>query len=303
MPTLARTRALVPSRPDALSRRGHAQRGREPLSCLLRKPPSRRPPRLAICAHAYDKTWSNPTGQVLTPVVDGVVWAAERPFTWNTIDVGGKMGVVKLEDGALWVHSPVDLDAPTKKAIDALGPVRHVVSPNYEHVKWAAQWKEAYPDATLWGCPGMKQKYPAIPWDEELVDGEGNFGDARFEFTATWFDCETNPFTGKPFFNETVFVHKKSRVLFVTDLFWNYPETDVGEVDARVQIPLGTKAWKFGMDRVYLPFYRKAMVRDAKAFAARRDATLQTAFDKVLPCHGEVVLSGGAKVIAEHLVV
>lgn len=143
MPTLARTRALVPSRPDALSRRGHAQRGTAPLSCLRRKPPSRRPPRLAICAHAYDKTWSNPTGQVLTPVVDGVVWAAERPFTWNTIDVGGKMGVVKLEDGALWVHSPVDLDAPTKKAIDALGPVRHVVSPNYEHVKWAAQWKEA----------------------------------------------------------------------------------------------------------------------------------------------------------------
>jgi glyoxylase-like metal-dependent hydrolase (beta-lactamase superfamily II) len=99
-----------------------------------------------------------------------------------------------------------------------------------------------------------------------------------------------------------VFVHKKSRVLFVTDLFWNYPETDVGEVDARVAIPLGTKAWKFGMDRVYLPFYRKAMVRDATAFAARRDALLQTAFDKVLPCHGEVVLSGGAKVIAEHLV-
>lgn len=239
---------------------------------------------------------------MLTPVVDGVVWAAERPFTWNSIDVGGKMGVVKLDDGALWVHSPVDLDAPTKKAIDALGPVRHVVSPNYEHVKWAAQWKDAYPDATLWGCPGMKQKYPEIPWDEELVDGEVNFGDARAEFAATWFDCETNPFTGKPFFNETVFVHKPSRVLFVTDLFWNYPETDVGEGEARVQIPLGTKAWKFGMDRVYLPFYRKAMVRDAKAFAAKRDALLRTAFDAVLPCHGEVVPSGGAKVIAEHLV-
>ena len=149
----------------------------------------------------------------------------------------------------------------------------------------------------------MKQKYPEIPWDEELVDGEVNFGDARAEFAATWFDCETNPFTGKPFFNETVFVHKPSRVLFVTDLFWNYPETDVGgKGEARVQIPLGTKAWKFGMDRVYLPFYRRAMVRDATAFAAKRDALLRTAFDAVLPCHGEVVPSGGAKVIAEHLV-
>ena len=295
MTTLARTRAFVPSRPGALSRRGRAQRKTAPLSCLPRNPPSHRPPRLAVCARAYDKTWSNPAGQVLTPLVDGVVWAAERPFTWNSIDVGGKMGVVKLEDGALWVHSPVDLDAPTKKAIDALGPVRHVVSPNYEHVKWAAQWKAAYPDATLWGCPGMKRKYPEISWDEELVDGEGNFGGARAEFAATWFDCEANPFTGKPFFNETAFVHKPSRVLFVTDVFWNYP-------DGEEALPFGTKAWKFGMDRVYLPFYRKAMVTDATGFAAKRDALLGgDAFDAVLPCHGAFVASGGAKLIAEHL--
>ena len=29
--------------------------------------------------------------------------------------------------------------------------MKHVVSPNYEHVKWAAQWKEAFPEATLYG--------------------------------------------------------------------------------------------------------------------------------------------------------
>lgn len=302
MATIARMRELVPSRPDTRSRRGQAKRKTTSLSCLRRKLPSPGPSRLAIRARAYDKTWSNPTGQVLTPVVDGVVWAAERPFIWNSIDVGGKMGVVKLEDGTLWVHSPVDLDALTKNAIDALGSVRHVVSPNFEHVKWAAQWKEAYPDATLWGCPDMKQKYPEIPWDEELVDGEGNFGGARAEFAATWFNCETNPFTGKPFFNETVFVHKPTRVLFVTDLFWNYPDgAEAVDVDeTHVELPLGTKAWKFGMDRLYLPFYRKAMVRDAARFATKRDALLPT-FDAVLPCHGAYVASGGAKIVEEHL--
>ena len=101
--------------------------------------------------------------------------------------------------------------------------------------------------------------------------------------------------TGKPFFNETVFVHKPSRVLFVTDVFWNYP-------DGKEALPLGTKAWKFGMDRVYLPFYRKAMVTDATGFAAKRDALLGgDAFDAVLPCHGAFVASGGAELIAEHL--
>lgn len=43
-------------------------------------------------------------------------------------------------------------------AIDALGPVRHVVSPNYEHVKYAPQWIAAYPEATAYGCPGAIAK-------------------------------------------------------------------------------------------------------------------------------------------------
>ena len=56
----------------------------------------------AAPAASYAKTWSNPTGAVLTPLVKDRVWAAERPFVWNSIDVGGKMGVVKLSDGSLW---------------------------------------------------------------------------------------------------------------------------------------------------------------------------------------------------------
>jgi hypothetical protein len=56
------------------------------------------------------KTWSNPQGLTLTEVKKGVVYGAERPFIWNTIDVGGRMAVIKLNDGSLWIHSPVDLD-------------------------------------------------------------------------------------------------------------------------------------------------------------------------------------------------
>ena len=41
------------------------------------------------------------------------------------------------------------------------------------------------------------------------------------------------------------FCHKPSRVLLVTDLWWNYP------ADAPA-------AWKFGMDRIYRPVYNGA---------------------------------------------
>lgn len=48
---------------------------------------------------------------------------------------GGRMAVVQLSDGSLWVHSPVELDTPLREALDKVGPVMHIVSPNYEHVK------------------------------------------------------------------------------------------------------------------------------------------------------------------------
>ena len=38
-----------------------------------------------------DTTWSNPSGKDLVEIVRGQVWAAERPFIWNSIDVGGSL--------------------------------------------------------------------------------------------------------------------------------------------------------------------------------------------------------------------
>ena len=281
---------------------------RAPARAPARRRASARPPRRAPPAPAassssssasrppYLPTWSNPTGAALTPLVPGLVWAAERPFTWNGIDVGGKMGVVKLADGSVWVHSPVELDAATRSAVDALGPVRHVVSPNYEHVKYAAAWKAAYPDATLYGCPGMIQKEPDIPWDEEVGRGGSDEGDGTLwlgEFRVAWFDCERTPVVGGAFFNEVVFAHAPSGCAFVTDCFWNYP----GGAD----VPAGTRAWKWGMDEVYLPFYRNVMVTDEARFETVKAEVLSWEWDAMVPCHGVLLARGGKDALRAHL--
>ncbi len=54
----------------------------------------------------------------------------------------------------------MELTAALKQQLDTIGPVRHIVSPNYEHTKFARQWKDAYPEATLYGCPGLPTKSP-----------------------------------------------------------------------------------------------------------------------------------------------
>ena len=96
--------------------------------------------------------WSNRAATVLTPQhLDPDVYTADRPFYWNGIDVGCRCTVVALPPSSggggggtkkpdLWVHSPVGLDGPLLKAISELGNVKYVVSPNYEHVKFAPQW-------------------------------------------------------------------------------------------------------------------------------------------------------------------
>lgn len=243
-------------------------------------------------ASALPKTWSNRDGNVLSEVVPGVVWAAERPFLWNNIDVGGKMAVVKLSDGSLWVHSPVELNVDLRNSLASIGPIAHIVSPNYEHVKYAKEWKDAYPDATLYGCPGLIEKEKGIAYDVEI--GQDNKAPAAWggDIEVCWFDCEKNPFMGGPFFNEVVFLHAPSRTLIVTDIYWNYPADNV---------PSGTWLWKQGMDKVYLPFYRNFMIDSRSKFETAMARVEAWEFDKVLPCHGDIVTSEAKRALLEFL--
>lgn len=81
------------------------------------------------------------------------------------------MCVIQLPDGDLWVHSPVCLDEETKAALKKLGDVKYVISPNYEHLKYAKQWSDEYPEAFMWGCPGLSERLPDIEWEGEIPFG------------------------------------------------------------------------------------------------------------------------------------
>ena len=178
---------------------------------------------------------------------------------------------MRLRDGALWVHSPIDLDDATRAAIRRarVGETRRVAKLRAREVGGAVEGGVPRRDALR------------VPGDESEEAGD-SVGTRRWaedgapeawggEFDVALFDCEVNPFTSTPFFNEVVFCHAASGVAFVTDVFWNYPGGD--------DVPPGTRLWKFGMDRVYLPFYRAAMVRDREKFARAREKVLSWDFD------------------------
>jgi hypothetical protein len=255
-------------------------------------------------------TWSNPLGTTLTQIADNV-HIAERSFyptlpgLTNT-DVGCKMVVVRLESGALWVHSPVALDGAMRKELSALGEVKHVVTPNTEHQKWAPDYIREFPEASSWACPGLRERKPHVGWKrslEELLDAPGGLtsnappAEWEGEIELCWLRDQV-PLLNRPFFNEVVFFHRPSSMLIVTDLWWNYPL----ETDLPTDVPppsMATKLWKAGMDIVYRPFYNRLM--RTESWGESIDTILSWEFDYIVPCHGDPVAENGKDVLREHL--
>ncbi len=85
-----------------------------------------------------------------------------------TLPYTTRMTVVKLADGTLWVHSPVQLTANIKQQIDALGSVKYLIAPNALHHLFMADWAVAYPDAQLYGTQQVIDKRSDIAFSETL---------------------------------------------------------------------------------------------------------------------------------------
>ena len=67
------------------------------------------------------------------------VWTVDR---WVKLRGGlqfpVRMTVIRLADGRLWLHSPIELDDELDAELAALGEVAHLVAPNHQHFLYAA---------------------------------------------------------------------------------------------------------------------------------------------------------------------
>ena len=75
-----------------------------------------------------------------------------------TIPFSTRMTIVRLADGDLWCHSPIAPDPALLAAIDGLGPVRHLVSPNRIHYAHIPAWQHHYPQAKAWASAGVRER-------------------------------------------------------------------------------------------------------------------------------------------------
>lgn len=128
-----------------------------------------------------------------------------------------RMTIVKLKDGSLWCHSPIDPTEKLLEEINHLGEVKHLVSPNKIHYAYIGEWKKHYPNAVAWASPGVEERARsqniAVSFDRILEDNP----------PLEWAD-EINQliFKGSRVVQEVVFFHKSSQTLILADLIENF---------------------------------------------------------------------------------
>jgi len=212
------------------------------------------------------------------------LWVAEGPtVSFYGFPYPTRMAVVRLADGSAWVWSPVALNEALAAAVEGVGPVRYIVSPNKIHHLFLADWAARWLQARLYAPPGLAAKKPDVRFHGELTDA------APPEWSA---DIDQVVFRGSFALEEVVFFHRESRTAIFGDLIQRHSEA----------LMTGWKGALMRLDGLVgkhgsTPREWRASFLSRAAARAARDRVLGWQPERLLIAHGECEQQGAADII------
>lgn len=168
----------------------------------------------------------------------------------------------------LMLISPIQPGAWMEE-VERLGQVRWIVAPNGLHHLFAGAAKSRWQEAELVAAPLLKEKRPDLPV-QRWLDG------------SSFPDVEVIPMEGAPDLCESVFFHRPSGSLVVTDLIFNILEPE-GALTPWVLRAVGAHK-VFMQSRL-----TRIMVKDRARFAEGAKKILALPVERVVPAHGAVL--------------
>lgn len=214
--------------------------------------------------------------------LDDGVWVADGPLRFVGIQMGCRMTVIRLGDGTLLLHSPIQHAPSLQAAVEANGSVSWLLAPNKFHHMFVGDWAEALPDADLALCPGLVAKRKDLDADLVLEEGSSPWGE----------EIEVLAVGGIPMIEEWVLFHRPTSTLVLTDLAFHLDHQCAGS--ARF---LGRMNGTFG--QLAPTRLERLMMRDKAALRASVERILEWPFERVVMAHGSIVESGGREALAE----
>lgn len=215
------------------------------------------------------------------------IWVHDDAMSLAGKQLGLRMTIVKLSNGGLWVHSPTAISPELMEEMEGLGSVSFIVGASNGHNIWLREWQDAFPDAVLYVSGGIPKKlkltnYQILGESHENIWKE----DLAWEFML-----------GVPFFSESVFLHKKTKSLIVTDLIQNYPdERPSGFSGFMTKYFFETLGFKGTC--VAPPLKMGFMIKDKPNFTLFIEKILNWEFERIIVTHGDIIDVNAKQVFA-----
>ena len=220
---------------------------------------------------------------LLIPLGDSF-WIANGPtVSFFGFPYPTRMAIVRLANGDLFVWSPIALTPELEGQVEALGPVKHLVSPNKLHHLSLSDWRAAFPESRLYAPPGLARRCRDIAFDAEL----GNAPEPAWAG-----DIDQVTLAGSFAMTEIVFFHRSSRTALFADLIENFR-------------PDWFRGWRgvlARLDGIVMPNagapreWRLSFTDRKAAQAALRQVFVWNA-EQVVMAHGEIVREQGTAFI------
>jgi hypothetical protein len=256
----------------------------------------------------------NPSEVMIIRKVSPAITTLSAPFyRFGRLKIGGRGTLVRLQSGGVAVFSPVALTPEVKETVASLGEVKYIAALDIEHHIFLGPWHEAFPNAKVLGPEGLpekreKQKNEKVPFstiftatNKETVKVDPEFdAESDYEYMPSHMN------------KEVVFFHKPDKTLIEADLLFNLPATEqfskTGQpanagILTKLFIALnGTSGAAMGQKRL---LWYGISAKDRTGFNSSIANINKWDFDRIIPCHGDVIETGGKgifqKVMGWHL--
>jgi len=251
----------------------------------------------------------DPSTLVIRDVTPGIT-TFSIPYSLGPIKAGGRGTIVRLPSGNLVVFSPTPLTPATLEKLASLGgQVSYIVTLNFEHHLNISAWSAEFPAAVVIGVDGLpekREKHEAtkgVRFGHVFTAANKRTLSISPEFDAAFYYEFVDAAQNK----DLVFVHKSSGTLIAADILFNLPATEQyskTEQDPRAGL-LGKAASKvFNAEGMSLNWQKRNLwyvvaSKDRAGFGESARRILAWEFDRIIPCHGDTIETGGKKVLKE----
>lgn len=219
----------------------------------------------------------------LTTVVADRIWTLDRPVWFSGVRLRARTTVLRLDDGALLLHSPAPPTDASAAQLRALGEVRWLVVPNCFHHLGTPAAAARFPAARVVGPASALGRNQALRLHMDIRDAQ---------LGAQVPELEALPLLGVPFLDETVLYHRPTQTLLGADLVLCAGAADHWTWRCAARL---TGCY----ERVRVPPDVRGKIPDKSAAARSLLAMLERPAQRLIVGHAEVIEEGCRERLAQ----